>query len=89
MQKKVYLCFQFKTYYGFNKFNIFLDKSYDYEDDLSDTDKNDIGGTPGRPGIDYPTLAVIPQTSFDCKIQRYKGFFGDPETKCQVNRIGI
>lgn len=45
-------------------------------------------GTPGpntgRPGIDYPALAEIPSTSFNCKEQRYKGFFGDPETHCQV-----
>ncbi|XP_077288017.1 uncharacterized protein LOC143912600 [Arctopsyche grandis] len=45
---------------------------------------DEVGGTPGHPGIDYPTLSVIPTTSFDCKTQRYKGFFGDPETKCQV-----
>ncbi|XP_041968799.1 uncharacterized protein LOC121725765 [Aricia agestis] len=45
---------------------------------------DDEGGTPGRPGIDYPTLAVIPETSFDCKTQRYKGFFADTETRCQV-----
>ncbi|XP_068908782.1 uncharacterized protein [Tenebrio molitor] len=42
------------------------------------------GGTPGRPGIDYPALSSIPQTSFNCKTQRYKGFFGDPHTNCQV-----
>ncbi|XP_069695220.1 uncharacterized protein [Periplaneta americana] len=42
------------------------------------------GGTPGRPGIDYPTYSRIPETSFTCKNQRYKGFFGDPETSCQV-----
>lgn len=43
------------------------------------------GGTPGRPGIDYPALSSIPQTSFNCKTQRYKGFFGDPHTNCQVS----
>ncbi|XP_049870648.1 uncharacterized protein LOC126370048 isoform X2 [Pectinophora gossypiella] len=42
------------------------------------------GGTPGRPGVDYPILTTIPSTSFDCKTQRYKGFFADPETRCQV-----
>ncbi|XP_045515691.1 uncharacterized protein LOC123708823 isoform X1 [Pieris brassicae] len=42
------------------------------------------GGTPGRPGVDYPILTVIPPTKFDCKTQRYKGFFADPETRCQV-----
>ncbi|XP_055525208.1 uncharacterized protein LOC129718444 [Wyeomyia smithii] len=47
-----------------------------------------VGTTPGpnsgRPGIDYPNLSEIPATSFSCKEQRYKGFFGDPETNCQV-----
>jgi hypothetical protein len=47
------------------------------------------GGTPGRPGIDYPALSSIPQTSFNCKTQRYKGFFGDPHTNCQVNHFNI
>ncbi|KAF5273089.1 hypothetical protein FQR65_LT04831 [Abscondita terminalis] len=42
------------------------------------------GGTPGRPGIDYPALSHIPPTSFDCQTQRYKGFFADPDTSCQV-----
>ncbi|KAJ2947454.1 hypothetical protein O0L34_g17238 [Tuta absoluta] len=45
---------------------------------------DDEGGTPGRPGKDYPILTTIPPTSFDCKSQRYKGFFADPETRCQV-----
>ncbi|XP_068081819.1 uncharacterized protein [Anabrus simplex] len=47
-------------------------------------DPNSEGSTPGRAGIDYPTYSSIPQTSFNCKTQRYKGFFGDPETSCQV-----
>jgi hypothetical protein len=38
----------------------------------------------GRPGIDFPIFHEIPETSFSCKEQRYKGFFGDPETGCQV-----
>ncbi|XP_026731259.1 uncharacterized protein LOC113496307 [Trichoplusia ni] len=42
------------------------------------------GGTPGHPGVDYPILTTIPETSFNCKTQRYKGFFADPETRCQV-----
>uniref|UniRef100_A0A182VUW0 Chitin-binding type-2 domain-containing protein n=1 Tax=Anopheles minimus TaxID=112268 RepID=A0A182VUW0_9DIPT len=42
------------------------------------------GPNTGKPGIDYPALAEIPETSFKCKDQRYKGFFGDPETNCQV-----
>ncbi|XP_070137874.1 uncharacterized protein [Drosophila bipectinata] len=42
------------------------------------------GPSTGRPGIDYPNYAEIPKTSFECTQQRYKGFFGDPETNCQV-----
>ncbi|XP_063980279.1 uncharacterized protein LOC135164124 [Diachasmimorpha longicaudata] len=42
------------------------------------------GATRGKPGIDYPAYAVIPETNFNCKEQRYKGFFGDPSTGCQV-----
>ncbi|XP_027839021.2 uncharacterized protein LOC114121064 [Aphis gossypii] len=52
-------------------------------DPIDEYDTGDVGN-PGRPGVDYPTLSVIPKTSFDCKTQRYKGFFGDPETLCQV-----
>lgn len=47
-------------------------------------DNTHEGGTPGKPGIDYPALSSIPQTRFSCKTQRYKGFFGDPDTHCQV-----
>lgn len=45
------------------------------------------GGTPGKAGEDYPALSQIPQTNFNCKTQRYKGFFGDPETNCQVTIV--
>lgn len=55
-------------------------------DPIDEYDTGDVGN-PGRPGIDYPTLSIIPKTSFDCKTQRYKGFFGDPETHCQVYNI--
>lgn len=55
-------------------------------DPIDEYDTGDVGNQ-GRPGIDYPILSVIPKTSFDCKTQRYKGFFGDPETHCQVFNI--
>ncbi|XP_066590161.1 uncharacterized protein [Prorops nasuta] len=42
------------------------------------------GATRGKPNVDYPAYATIPQTDFSCKAQRYKGFFGDPATGCQV-----
>lgn len=38
----------------------------------------------GEPGIDYPAYSVIPKTNFNCSEQRYKGFFGDPDSSCQV-----
>ncbi|CAG5088169.1 Protein of unknown function [Cotesia congregata] len=41
------------------------------------------GVTTGKPGVDYPTYTDIPVTDFSCKDQRYKGFFGDPATRCQ------
>jgi len=43
------------------------------------------GATRGKPHVDYPAYAVIPETNFTCKDQRYKGFFGDPATRCQVS----
>ncbi|XP_015605943.1 uncharacterized protein LOC107272862 [Cephus cinctus] len=42
------------------------------------------GATRGKPNVDYPAFSKIPKTDFDCKEQRYKGFFGDPATGCQV-----
>lgn len=42
------------------------------------------GPQSGKPGIDYPTYSKLPPTSFNCSEQRYKGFFGDPVTGCQV-----
>lgn len=42
------------------------------------------GATRGKANIDYPAYSSIPRTNFSCKEQRYKGFFGDPDTGCQV-----
>ncbi|XP_046735018.1 uncharacterized protein LOC124404724 [Diprion similis] len=42
------------------------------------------GATRGKPNVDYPAYATIPKTEFSCATQRYKGFFGDPDTGCQV-----
>ncbi|XP_031640677.1 uncharacterized protein LOC116352314 [Contarinia nasturtii] len=42
------------------------------------------GPQSGEPGVDFPVFSVIPKTSFNCSEQRYKGFFGDPDTSCQV-----
>lgn len=46
---------------------------------------DDDGSIPGQPGLDYPILATIPPSNFECKAQRYKGFFADIETRCQVS----
>lgn len=43
------------------------------------------GATRGKPNVDYPAYATIPKTEFNCADQRYKGFFGDPDTGCQVS----
>lgn len=59
------------------------EKSSIYPKDESESTPE--GGTPGIPGVDYPALYNIPQTSFSCRTQRYKGFFGDPDTNCQVS----
>lgn len=58
-----------------------------YRPDPIDEYDSSYEGNQGRPGVDYPLLSVIPKTNFDCKTQRYKGFFGDPETHCQVLNI--
>uniref|UniRef100_A0A1B0C9T9 Putative chitin binding peritrophin-a domain protein n=1 Tax=Lutzomyia longipalpis TaxID=7200 RepID=A0A1B0C9T9_LUTLO len=56
----------------------------DYNEEPRPEDEELVGPNSGRAGIDFPNLSEIPQTSFSCKEQRYKGFFGDPETNCQV-----
>ncbi|XP_074593682.1 uncharacterized protein LOC141849314 [Brevipalpus obovatus] len=43
-----------------------------------------MGGRTGQPGRDYPVLASIPRTSFNCENYKNGGFYGDPETGCQV-----
>ncbi|CAL8116720.1 unnamed protein product [Orchesella dallaii] len=48
------------------------------------TTTTDATSIPGVPGVDYPILDEIPQTGFDCKNQRYKGFFADIDAKCQA-----
>ncbi|XP_025424964.1 uncharacterized protein LOC112693916 [Sipha flava] len=39
---------------------------------------------PGKPGTDYPVLAVVPYTDFYCDDQPYPGFFADVDTRCQA-----
>lgn len=72
------------------------DENEEQEEEQEENENDDVsigdyhlntpeGGTPGVAGQDYPSYSKIPQTSFNCKTQRYKGFFGDPDTNCQVN----
>lgn len=38
----------------------------------------------GRPQLDYPIYASIPETSFHCDSQRYWGMYADVDTRCQI-----
>jgi len=39
---------------------------------------------PGQAGVDFPVLAQIPDTGFDCGIQEFPGIYGDTGADCQV-----
>ena len=41
----------------------------------------------GQAGVDFPVLAQIPDTGFDCGIQEFPGIYGDTGADCQVNKI--
>ncbi|RWS08179.1 glycine-rich cell wall structural protein 1.8-like protein [Dinothrombium tinctorium] len=42
---------------------------------------------PGVPDQDYATHKTVPQTSFKCSDHQLPGYYGDPETKCQIFHI--
>ena len=42
--------------------------------------KNSI---PGEPGVDYPIMASVAETSFSCDGLIFGGYYADPETQCQ------
>jgi len=42
--------------------------------------KNSI---PGEPGVDYPIMASVLDTSFSCDGLIFGGYYADPETQCQ------
>lgn len=52
---------------------------------FDDSDYEVYQGVVGRPGIDFPVLTGIPQTSFNCR-KFGNGYFADLETECQVRR---
>ena len=43
----------------------------------------------GQAGVDFPVLAQIPDTGFDCGIQEFPGIYGDTGADCQVNKIRL
>lgn len=53
------------------------------ENVFDDSDYEIYQGVVGRPGIDFPVLTGIPQTSFSCR-KFGNGYFADLETECQV-----
>ncbi|XP_018577511.1 collagen alpha-1(III) chain-like, partial [Anoplophora glabripennis] len=50
-------------------------------------DEGDYSAIPGQPGRDYPILSEVPETSFDCDDQEYRGYYADVETRCQIFHI--
>ncbi|KAK7074672.1 hypothetical protein SK128_023726 [Halocaridina rubra] len=58
-----------------------------YEDPLAALAESIPGG--GIPGEDYPILASVPDTGFDCDFQTVPGYYADtdPEAGCQVFHI--
>jgi len=52
----------------------------DGDEDPLDQLRNTI---PGEPGQDYPILASIENTEFDCQGKVFGGFYADPDTDCQ------
>ena len=38
------------------------------------------------PGVSFPTISIIPNTSFNCAKVRVPGMYADPEAQCQVYR---
>ncbi|XP_066951178.1 pro-resilin-like [Macrobrachium rosenbergii] len=56
-------------------------------DPLAALAENIPGG--GIPGEDYPVLAFVPDTGFDCNAQNVPGYYADtdPEAGCQVFHI--
>lgn len=51
---------------------------------FDDSDYEIYQGVVGRPGVDFPVLTGIPQTTFNCR-KFGNGYFADLETECQVN----
>ena len=44
---------------------------------------------PGQAGVDFPVLASVPDTGFDCGGQEFPGIYGDTGADCQVIFVEI
>jgi len=53
-------------------------------DDPLDWLRNSI---PGEPGVDYPILSSVQETSFSCDSLVLGGYYADPEQQCQVYHV--
>ena len=42
---------------------------------------------PGEPGVDYPVLASVQETSFTCDDKTMGGYYADPEQDCQAYHV--
>lgn len=62
--------------------------SVDDSNVFDDSDYEIYQGVVGRPGIDFPVLTGIPQTTFNCR-KFGNGYFADLETECQVNVAAV
>ena len=48
-----------------------------------------IMAVPGRPGQDYPILAEVPETSFNCDGRTEGGYYADQEADCQPFHVCV
>ena len=48
-----------------------------------------IMAVPGQPGQDYPILAEVPETSFNCEGRTEGGYYADQEADCQPFHVCV
>lgn len=63
------------------------DGHYDHHDhhDHHDSIKWLQDAIPGEPGEDYPILSRINLSNFNCRDQKYPGYYADVQSRCQVS----
>ncbi|GLJ59458.1 hypothetical protein SUGI_1509300 [Cryptomeria japonica] len=69
--------------------NHYSDHGDNHHHDHHDTIKWLQDAIPGEPGIDYPIISKVNLTSFNCRDQKYPGYYADVSSRCQVSRISI